>query len=248
MQSKATTVEQYLSEMPEDRRAAIATVRHVILKNLDKDYEEGMQYGMIGYYVPHRIYPAGYHTNPKQPLPYVCLASQKDYMSLYMMPVYGEGIEESWFRDEWAKTGKKLDMGKSCIRFKHLEDLALNVIGEAIRRTPVSRHIEYYESVIKNSRKKTSKQTPAKPAGKQASNGKQASKATSNAKAKSASAKPSATKPAKRKLAAVKSTAGKTAQKSRKVAAKKPAKKSAAKSVAKVIKKKTTSKKKTTKR
>lgn len=250
MQSKASTIEQYLSEMPEDRRAAIATVRHVILKNLDKDYEEGMQYGMIGYYVPHRIYPAGYHTDPKQPLPYVCLASQKDYMSLYMMPVYGEGVEESWFRDEWAKTGKKLDMGKSCIRFKHLEDLALNVIGEAIRRTPVARHIEYYESVIKNSRKKTSKQAPAKPAEKRAG------KPTSNAKSKTAPAKPSAakpseTKPAKRKLAAAKSTAGKTAQKSRKVAAKKPAKKSATKSVAKVIKKKVTSKtskKKTAKR
>ena len=149
MQSKVSTVEQYLSEMPEERRAAIATVRHVILKNLDKDYEEGMQYGMIGYYVPHRVYPAGCHANPKQPLPFASLASQKDHMSLYMMPVYGEGAEESWFRSEWAKTGKKLDMGKCCIRFKHLEDLALNVIGEAIRRVPVTKFIEHYEAANK---------------------------------------------------------------------------------------------------
>ncbi len=91
MQSKATTVEQYLAELPEDRRAAISAVRQLILKSLDQDYEEGMQYGMIGYYVPHRLYPAGYHTDPKQPLPFACLASQKNYMSLYMMTVYGEG-------------------------------------------------------------------------------------------------------------------------------------------------------------
>ena len=242
MQSKASTVEQYLSELPEDRRAAIAVVRHVILKNLDKDYEEGMQYGMIGYYVPHSIYPAGYHTDPKQPLPYVCLASQKEHMSLYMMPVYGEGVDEKWFRDEWAKTGKKLDMGKSCIRFKHLEDLALNVIGEAIRRTPVKRHIEYYESVFKNSRKKTSTQTPAKPAKKQAG------KPTSNAKAKSKPAKPAATKPVTRKAAAAKSTAAKSAKKSKPVAAKKPVKKGPTKPVAKVVMKKAAPKKKATKR
>lgn len=164
MQSKATTIEQYLSELPEERRAAIATVRHVILKNLDKDFEEGMQYGMIGFYVPHRIYPAGYHTDPKQPLPFAALASQKDYMSLYMMTIYGEGAEEHWFRNEWAKTGKPLDMGKCCIRFKRLEDLALNVIGEAIRRVPFKRYIEHYESVIKPSRPKTSSPSSTKPA------------------------------------------------------------------------------------
>ncbi len=249
MQSKATTIEQYLSELPEERRAAIATVRHVILKNLDKDYEEGMQYGMIGYYVPHRIYPAGYHTDPKQPLPYVCLASQKEHMSLYMMPIYGEGTEESWFRNEWAKTGKKLDMGKSCIRFKHLEDLALNVIGEAIRRSPVKRHIEFYESVIKNSRSKTSKQTPAKPTGKPASKAASHGKAKANSaktnSAKTSAAKASATKPAKGKTAAAKSTASKT---SKPVAAKKPTQKGATKPVAKVVTKTATPKKNAKKR
>ena len=154
MQSQATTVEQYLAELPEDRRAAISAVRNVILKNLNKDYEEGMQYGMIGYSVPHSLYPAGYHCDPKQPLPFAGLASQKNYMSLYMMPVYGEGTTESTFRDEWVKTGKKLDMGKCCIRFKKVEDLALDLIGETIRRTPVKKLIEHYETVFKTSRTK----------------------------------------------------------------------------------------------
>ncbi len=163
MQSKATTVAQYLAELPEGRRAAISAVRKVILKNLDKDFEERMQYGMIGYCVPHRIYPAGYHCDPKQPLPFACLASQKNYMSLYAMSLYGSGREAEWFHSEWAKTGKKLDMGKSCIRFKKVEDLALDVIGEAIRRVTVKKHIEQYESVIKDSRKKATAKT-AKPA------------------------------------------------------------------------------------
>src|SRR5580692_11801463 len=125
MQYKVTTVEQYLSELPEDRRKAIEAVRQVILRNLDKDYEEGIQYGMIGYYVPHRVYAAGYHCDPKQPLPFAGLASQKNYMSLYLMCVYGSTEQSQRFQQAWAKTGKKLDMGKACIRFKKLEDLAL---------------------------------------------------------------------------------------------------------------------------
>ena len=148
MQSKATSVQQYLAELPEDRHHAIESVRTVILQNIDQDIEEGMQYGMIGFYVPHRVYPAGYHCDPKQPLPYVCLASQKNYMSLYLMTVYSEGEQERWFRERWAKTGKKLDMGKSCIRFRKLDDLALDVIGEAIRRVSVKQHIARYEEVL----------------------------------------------------------------------------------------------------
>ena len=109
MQSKATTVEEYLAELPEDRRAAIQAVRKVILKNLDKGYEEGMQYGMIGYYVPHKVYPAGYHCDPKQPLPFASLASQKNHMAVYLM---GSQKHQEWFRKDWAKTGKKLDVGK----------------------------------------------------------------------------------------------------------------------------------------
>lgn len=144
MQSKATTVKGYLAELPQDRRAALEAVRAVILKNLDKDFEEGMAYGMIGYAVPHRVFPAGYHCDPKQPLPYAALASQKNYMSVYLMCVYGDSEHAVWFREAWARTGKKLDMGKSCIRFKKVEDLALDVIGESIRRIPAKKYIEFY--------------------------------------------------------------------------------------------------------
>ena len=157
MQSKATTVEQYLSELPEDRRKALEAVRQVILKNLDKDYEEGIQYGMIGYYVPHRVYPAGYHCDPKQPLPFAGLASQKKYMSLYLMCIYGDSDHSKWFQEAWAKTGKKLDMGKSCVRFKKLDDLPLDVIGEAIKRVPAKTYIEHCVSAIKSTAKSTSK-------------------------------------------------------------------------------------------
>ena len=166
MQSKATTVEQYLAELPDDRRAAISAVRKVILKNLNKGYEEGMLYGAIGYYVPHSLYPAGYHCDPRQPLGFAALASQKNYMSLYMMPVYSDGATETTFRDEWIKTGKKLDMGKCCIRFKKVEDLALDLIGETIRHTSVKKWIEHYETVLKTSRTKavrTKTTAPSKP-------------------------------------------------------------------------------------
>jgi hypothetical protein len=157
MQSKATTVEQYLAQLPEDRRQAIQAVRKVILKNLDKDYEEGMQYGMIGYYVPHRVYPAGYHCDPKQPLPFAGLASQKNYMSLYLMCIYGSSDHLDWFKRSWAKTGRKLDMGKSCIRFKKLEDVALDVVGEAIKRVPAKKYVQRCEALMQSTKKKTAK-------------------------------------------------------------------------------------------
>jgi hypothetical protein len=152
MQSKATTVEQYLSELTGERRQAIEAVRKVILENLDKDYEEGIQYGMIGYYVPHRVYPAGYHCDPKTALPFAGLASQKGHMSLYLMCTYGHEGHARWFREAWAKTGKKLDMGKSCVRFKKVEDLALDVIAEAIRRVPAKKYVEHVEAALKASR------------------------------------------------------------------------------------------------
>jgi len=105
MQSKATTVEQYLSELSPDRRTAIEAVRAVILKNLDKDFEEGIQYGMIGYYVPHRIYPAGYKCDPKQPLPFASLASQKNHMALYMMCLYGSADDQKQSVVRTSKSG-----------------------------------------------------------------------------------------------------------------------------------------------
>src|SRR5262249_37497173 len=146
MQSKAATVEQYLAELPEDRRQAITAVRTVILENLDGEFEEGMQYGMIGYYVPHSLYPAGYHCDPRQPLPFVCLASQKNYMSLYAMSLYGSAERLRKFEADWKKAGKKLDMGKSCIRFRKVEDLALDVIAGALRGMTAKKWIAVYES------------------------------------------------------------------------------------------------------
>jgi hypothetical protein len=157
MQSKASTVEEYLTELPEDRRAAIAVVRELIRDNLDKDFEEGMQYGMIGYYVPHTIYPAGYHCDPKQPLPFAGLASQKNYMSLYMMSIYGDRDQLKQFQQAWKAAGKKLDMGKSCVRFKKLEDLALDVIADAVRRVSTSNYIEYYENALRSMNRRKSK-------------------------------------------------------------------------------------------
>src|SRR4051812_32112556 len=157
MQSKATTVAQYLAELPDDRRRAMQVVRQVVLKNLDKDYEEGMQYGMIGYYVPHRVYPPGYHCDPKQPLPFAGLASQKNYMSLYLMCINGDSDRSRWFRETWAETGKKHDMGKSCVRFKRLDDLALDVIAAAIKSVPAKQYIEHYEAATKTSNKRASK-------------------------------------------------------------------------------------------
>lgn len=148
MQSKATTVDAYLASLPPDRRQALAAVRKVVLANLDESYEEGMQYGAIGYFVPHSVFPAGYHCDPKQPLPFAGLASQKNHMSLGLMSIYGSTDEASWFRAAWAKSGKKLDMGKCCIRFRKLEDLPLDVICEAIKRVPAKRYIEQYQASL----------------------------------------------------------------------------------------------------
>ena len=155
--SKATTVKEYLEGLPVDRRSVIQAVRDVILKNLDQGYEEGMTYGMIGYYVPHRIYPPGYHVDPKQPLGYAALAAQKNYYSLYLGGLYcgcgldgkGKTPDTEWFQKEWAKTGKKLDMGKSCVRFKKLGDLPLDLIGKAIARFSVKKYLTLYTKALK---------------------------------------------------------------------------------------------------
>lgn len=149
MQSKATTVEEYLAELPDDRSESIKAIRQVILKNLPNGYEEGMQYGMIGYYVPHSVYAAGYHCDSSEPLPFANLASQKNHMALYGMGIYIDEAQAKWFVDEWKKSGKKLDMGKSCVRFKKLDDVALDVIAQAIKRMPVKRYIELYETQLK---------------------------------------------------------------------------------------------------
>ena len=154
MQSQAASVDEYLAGLPDARRAPLAAVREVILANLDPLYCEAMQYGMIGYSVPHSVYPAGYHCNPKQPLPFAALAAQKNYMSLYLMGFYvgctdrAETADVEWFRAAWAGAGKKLDMGKACLRFRKLDDLALDVLAEAIRRMPAQRYIERYRQAL----------------------------------------------------------------------------------------------------
>ena len=123
----ASTVVQYLAALPADRRAALSAVRKVINENLPDGYEEGMQFGMIGWYVPLSVYPAGYGENPKVPLSFVALASQKSGMVLHFLCFYGHPTLSTWFTSEYKKSGKKLDMGKGCVRFKSLEDLALDV-------------------------------------------------------------------------------------------------------------------------
>lgn len=169
MQSKATTVAQYLAELPADRRAVVEGVRKVILANLDEGFEEGMQYGMIGYYVPHRVFPAGYHCNPQQPLPFACLASQKNYLSLYLMCVYGSPAERQTFEKAWRESGKKLNMGQSCVRFKTLDDLPLDVIAQTIRRVTAKKFIAGYEAALAGARSaKPAKTAKAKPSAKRA--------------------------------------------------------------------------------
>lgn len=170
MISKAATVAEYLAALPEDRRAVIQALRDVILRNLNEGYVEGVQYGMIGYCVPHSLYPAGYHCDPKQPLTFAALAAQKNHFAVYGMCVYSNPDLAKWFRQAWAKTGKKLDMGKSCIRFKKLDDAALDVIGELIRRVPVKKFIEHYEFALKSiSARSTKKSATSRPEAKKTS-------------------------------------------------------------------------------
>ena len=140
VQSSAKTVNEYLIELSAERRKAIRVVRKLILDNLPKGYMETMLYGMISYVIPLERYPITYN---KKPLTVVSLASQKNYMALYLMNVYGDGEEE--FKKNYIATGKKLDMGKSCVRFKSLDDLPLGLIGKTITRTSVAQFIERYE-------------------------------------------------------------------------------------------------------
>ncbi len=207
MQSKATTVDQYMKQLPADRRTALEAVRKVVRKNLGKGYVEAMQYGMIGYQVPHSIYPAGYHCDPKQPLPFAGLASQKNHMSLYMMCCYGQPANEAMLRKGFAAAGKKLDMGKSCIRFRKVEDLALDVIGAAIKRVPVQDYLAWYEGAYGGlkkgapAKKKPAAAKKAAPAAKKPAPAKKApaAKAAPAAKGPAPAAKkpaPAAKKPA----------------------------------------------------
>ena len=154
MPDKPITVAQYFATLPKDRRDALKAVRKVIRENLDAGYTEIVQNGAIGYVVPHSVYPPGYHCDPTQPLPYQGFASQKHHMGIYLFCVYSSEAEQRWFREAWAKTGKKLDMGKSCVRVRRLEDIPLEVVGRAIKRMTAKKFVAAYEASLPASAKK----------------------------------------------------------------------------------------------
>lgn len=150
MQSKATTVDAYVAELPEDRQKTINEFRKVIKKNLPKGFKECMNYGMIGWVVPHSKYPGGYHCNPKDPLPFMGLASQKASVNFYHMGIYADPKLLKWFTEAHAKASpKKLDMGKSCIRYKKMEDIPFQLYAELVTKISVEDWIARYEKMLK---------------------------------------------------------------------------------------------------
>ena len=150
MQYKATSPEDYINQVPEERKTFLNKLRKTINQNLPKGFEEGIQYGMIGYYVPHSMYPDGYHCNPKEPLPFMSFASQKNSVNLYHMGIYAVPKIHDWFVNEYPKHSKrKLDMGKSCIRFKKTDDIPFDLIADLCKKIKVDEWIEVYETNIK---------------------------------------------------------------------------------------------------
>ncbi|RZJ67990.1 MAG: DUF1801 domain-containing protein [Flavobacterium sp.] len=146
----ATTPQEYLEAIPEDRNEPISKLRDIINKNIPKGFEEGINYGMLGWYVPHSTYPAGYHCDPKQPLPFLGIASQKNFIALYNSAIYADKEIHDWFVAEYPKYVKtKLDMGKSCIRFKKPENIPYELIGELVSKMTPEQWITIYESTLK---------------------------------------------------------------------------------------------------
>lgn len=213
MQSKAATVAAYLKSLPDDRRKALQAIRKVVNDNLDPKVKEAMAYGMPGWVVPLSVYPDGYHCAKDTPLPFASLASQKNHMALYLFCVYSVPGEAERLAEEWKAAGKKLDMGKSCLRFKKLEDVPLEVIGKAVKRMTLKKFIAGYEEALAGTsagRKKAAakkgaakKKAAKKPATKKAPARKVAKKASKKApaRAKKASAKKAASRkaPARKK-------------------------------------------------
>jgi hypothetical protein len=150
MTSKATTVEQYISEAPDDRKEALQKLRKVILDNLPDGFQECISYGMIGYVVPHSIYPKGYHCTPELPLPFMSFASQKNSINFYHMGLYAEPELFDWFVAEYPKhSAQKLDIGKSCLRIKKPENIPFELIGELVKKISVSHWITMYETAFR---------------------------------------------------------------------------------------------------
>ncbi|MBQ0769341.1 MAG: DUF1801 domain-containing protein [Bizionia sp.] len=150
MQYKANTPEAYINQLPEDRKEPIEKLRQAILNNLPQEMEEVINYGMLGYVIPHSVYPDGYHCDPKTPLPFMNLASQKNFIAVYHMGMYAQKDVLDWFTQEYAKRCKyKLDMGKSCIRFKKMEAIPFDLIGELATKLSTKEWITIYENTIK---------------------------------------------------------------------------------------------------
>jgi Domain of unknown function (DU1801) len=153
MTSKAELPEDYIEELPEDRKPVMQALREAILTNLPQGFQEIMNYGMLGYVVPHSIYPSGYHCTPKLPLPFMGLASQKNFVALYHMGIYADKGLLDWFTTEYAKHCKtKLDMGKSCIRFKKTTDIPVKLIGELASKISVQEWITLYEKAFREAK------------------------------------------------------------------------------------------------
>lgn len=153
MQSKASNVEEYLNQLPEDRKIAMNKLREIMLSNIPKGFNEEMSYGMLGYVIPHTIYPDGYHCNKELPLPFITIASQKNFIALYHMGIYSSPDLLKWFTDEYPKhTNLKLDMGKSCIRFKKVDQIPFDLISELVQKMSVAEWIAIYESQLKKSK------------------------------------------------------------------------------------------------
>ncbi len=155
MQSTAKTVGEYLNELPEERKVHFLKLRESILKTIPKGFEEEMSYGMLGYIVPHSIYQNGYHCNPKLPLPFMNIASQKNFIALYHMGIYANTELLEWFTTEYPKhSSEKLDMGKGCIRFKKMDQIPFDLIAELVGKMSVEDWIYCYETQIKNRKSK----------------------------------------------------------------------------------------------
>lgn len=146
MKSQATTIEEYMEQLPAERQKPMQDLRTTILENLPKGFKETISYGMIGYVVPHSVYPKGYHCTPKLPLPFINIASQKNFIAIYHMGLYSDPTLMQWFQEQYAqRVPHKLDIGKSCIRFKKPEHIPFDLIGELASKVTPAKWIEVYE-------------------------------------------------------------------------------------------------------
>ena len=153
MQIEASSPDQYFQLIPDNRKPAMYKLRQTILENLPKGFEETISYGMIGYVVPHSVYPPGYHCDPKLPLPFIAIASQKNFVAFYHMAIYADKDLNDWFIAEYPKHSKlKPDMGKSCIRFKKPDQIPFELIGQLVQKVSVEKWIDIYETQIKKSK------------------------------------------------------------------------------------------------